>query len=61
MDRFVARQNIEHLREALLKETDQTKRKVLELLLSEQEEELKAANKRHDHQADQDRNESGGT
>jgi len=60
MDRFVARQNIEHLRQALLKETDQAKRKVLQDLLAEQEEELKAANKRHDPHSDQDRKESGG-
>ena len=47
MDRFVARQNIEHLRDALATETDQAKRRMLERLLAEQEAELEAAEKRH--------------
>jgi hypothetical protein len=48
MDRFVARQNIDHLRDALATETDEDKRKLLVRLLAEQEELLAAANQKHD-------------
>jgi len=38
MDRFVARQNIEHYRVALAKETDESKRSLLLCLIAEEEE-----------------------
>jgi hypothetical protein len=59
MDRFVARLNIEHLRDALATETNQAKRKMLERLLAEQEEELKAANKRHEQQDTKNQQKTG--
>ena len=43
MERFVARLNIEHLREALAGETDPEKRETLERLLIEEEAKLAAA------------------
>ena len=58
MDRFVARQNIEHLRETLGTEIDPVRRKMIGRLLAEQDEELKAANKRHE--AQQGRKQSDG-
>jgi hypothetical protein len=50
MDRFVARQNIEHYRDALAKETDESKRLLLLRLIAEEEERLAAANIRHEAQ-----------
>jgi hypothetical protein len=43
MDRFVARVNIEHFREALAKETDEAKRHMLAHLLADEEAKLKVA------------------
>jgi len=43
MDRFVARLNIEHLRQALATETDHSKRQTLARLLSDEETKLAAA------------------
>jgi hypothetical protein len=40
MDRTVARLNIEHLRQQLAQETDQTRRATLQRLLAEQEAKL---------------------
>jgi hypothetical protein len=42
MDRFVAKHNIEHYREALAKETDEAKRRTLARLLAEEEAKLAA-------------------
>ena len=42
-DRFVARHNIEHFRELLSKETDESKRQNLRRLLAEEEAKLKRA------------------
>jgi hypothetical protein len=43
VDRFVARHNIEHLRDLISKETDEVKLKTLRRLLVEEEEKLKRA------------------
>jgi hypothetical protein len=43
MDKFVARLNIDHLREALTTETDTQKRKTLARLLAEEQAKLVAA------------------
>jgi hypothetical protein len=59
MDRFVARQNIDHLRDALATETDESKRKLLVSLLAEQEELLAAANQKHDAQQPRRRGRTG--
>lgn len=40
MDRTVARLNIEHFRRLLAKETDETRRQVLQRLLAEEEAKL---------------------
>jgi hypothetical protein len=40
MDKFVARANTEHYRKLLAKETDETKRQLLERLLAEEEAKL---------------------
>jgi hypothetical protein len=50
MDRFVARQNIEHYRDALANETDEGKRLLLLRLIAEEEERLAAANIRYQAQ-----------
>jgi len=47
MDRFVARQNIEHYRDMLATEPDEHKRVVLARLLAEEEAKLSAANEAH--------------
>ena len=47
MDRFVARQNIEHYRDMLAKEPDEHKRAVLARLLAEEEAKLSAADRMH--------------
>jgi len=47
MDRFVARQNIEHYRETLAKEPDEAKRVLLARLLAEEEKKLAEANEAH--------------
>jgi len=47
MDRFVARQNIEHYRDMLVNEPDEHKRTVLARLLAEEEAKLAAANEAH--------------
>jgi hypothetical protein len=43
MYRFVAQLNIDHYREMLARETDESKRKVIEQLLAEEEVKLAAA------------------
>jgi len=43
MERFVARLNVEHLRDALSSETDETKRQTLARLLADEEAKLAAA------------------
>jgi len=43
MERFVARLNIEHLREALASEADEAKRQMLARLLADEEAKLAAA------------------
>ena len=43
MERFVARLNVEHLREALAAETDETKRQTLARLLADEEAKLSTA------------------
>ena len=47
MNRFVAKLNIEHYREALAKETDEAKRLTLAHLLAEEERKLAALEKRN--------------
>ena len=47
MDRFVARQNIDHFRQQLAAERDAGKRAQLEGLLREAEAQLKAAEEAH--------------
>ena len=42
MDRTVARLNIEHFRQLLARETDETKRQMILRLLAEEEAKLKA-------------------
>ena len=46
LDRFIARQNIEHYRQLLAKETDEGKRQQLLRLLAEEEIKLRAAEQR---------------
>lgn len=43
MEKFVARLNVEHLRDALSSETDETKRQTLARLLADEEAKLAAA------------------
>ena len=43
MDRSIARLNIEHFRHLLATETDEAKRKMIALLLAEEEEKLRVA------------------
>jgi hypothetical protein len=50
MDRFVARQNIEHYRVALAKEADESKRSLLLRLIGEEEERLAGAISRYEVQ-----------
>jgi hypothetical protein len=50
MDRFVARQNIEHYRVALAKEADESKRSLLLRLIAEEEERLAGAISRYEVQ-----------
>jgi hypothetical protein len=52
VDRFVARHNIEHFRELILKETDEGRLKILRRLLAEEEEKLKSAIKAHRKETD---------
>jgi hypothetical protein len=47
MDRFVARQNIEHYRDMLAKEPDEQRRAMIARLLAEEEARLAAANEAH--------------
>jgi len=48
MDKFVARRNVEHLRGALERECDETKREMIAHLLAEAEAKLNAALTRKD-------------
>ena len=43
MEKFVARLNIEHLREALASETNETRRQTLACLIADEEAKLAAA------------------
>jgi hypothetical protein len=40
MDRMIARLNVEHVRQLLAKETDETRRQILQRLLAEEEAKL---------------------
>jgi hypothetical protein len=52
VDRFVARHNIEHFRELISKETDESKLKTLRRLLAEEEAKLKRAIEAHRKEKD---------